>query len=638
MTTIYELQQRAKMLRTKTQTGSITPDEVGSLHEDTLAYIAALEQSADSLGIKKVYPSKSAMEADTTPVGNNGKAIRHGQLACIYDHANPESTDNGDIYTYQASGWLKIGNIADETNISVVQDLGDSPIKVMSQKAVTDAIRKDAHKIEEHVSVNMSAYNWRKGGIKKDNGTEHASDQQIFVFSEKIYVDGYTSIELQYQTFATGYCTALYDASDNVIQVFGVDVQGQNGGYNKTLFKLPPNASYLRFTGYLKQLPTLTLIKEMSISTKINQIDGDLGKLRDSTKSLFIKDITNDIAYTPGGVNTSDGAYNPNAWSVFAASDFIEIPATAVKINIGYQSFTDGYCTALYDNNKMFIKGYAYPKDAGKLGDVRTTGEIDVPAGAKFVRLTGYLPNKSQTKIPLVFITNRADVVTREELAKAGVVSPIKSKKLAFCGDSITFGANPDGGEAPLDAWPQQAGRLLGCHVTNYGVNGASAGGESPRVWSKEYNVVAEDTDIIGVMIGVNDWAHGYAIGSVEQKTGFCGALHTMWQGFLKRFPPSAGKRLFCMIYPRIDAKPVAGTPTWDVWTKAIREVAEYYAIPILDFSKELGIDPHLDTEYIYWRKMAGTTDGTHDAHPTQITHNMMGKVVAAYVKSHYDV
>ena len=87
--TIYELQQRAKMLRTKTQTGSITPDEVGSLHEDTLAYIAALEQSADSLGIKKVYPSKSAMEADTTPVGNNGKAIRHGQLACVYDHANP---------------------------------------------------------------------------------------------------------------------------------------------------------------------------------------------------------------------------------------------------------------------------------------------------------------------------------------------------------------------------------------------------------------------------------------------------------------------------------------------------------------------------------------------------------------------
>lgn len=638
MTTIYELQQRAKMLRTKTQAGSITPDEVGSLHEDTLAYIAALEQSTDSLGIKKVYPSKSAMEADTTPVGNNGKAIRHGQLACIYDHANPESTDNGDIYTYQASGWLKIGNIAAETNISVAQDLGDSPVKVMSQKAVTDAIRKDAHKIEEHVSVNMSAYNWRKGGIKKDNGTEHVYEQQIFVFSEKIHVDGYTSIELQYQTFATGYCTALYDASDNVIQVFGVDVQGQNGGYNKTLFKLPANASYLRFTGYLKQLPTLTLIKEMSISTKINQIDGDLGKLRDSTKSLFIKDITNDIAYTPGGINTSDGAYNPNAWSVFAASDFIEIPATAVKINIGYQSFTDGYCTALYDNNKAFIKGYAYPKDAGKLGDVRTTGEIDVPAGAKFVRLTGYLPNKSQAKIPLVFITNQADIVTHDELAKAGITSPIKSKKLAFCGDSITFGANPDGGEAPLDAWPQQVGRLLGCQVTNYGVNGASAGGSSPRVWSKEYNVVAEDTDIIGVMIGVNDWAHGYAIGSVEQKTGFCGALHTMWQGLLKRFPPSSGKRLFCMIYPRIDAKPVAGTPTWDVWTKAIREVAEYYAIPILDFSKELGIDPHFDTEYIYWRKMAGTTDGTHDAHPTQITHNMMGKVVAAYVKSHYDV
>ena len=100
MTTIYELQQRAKMLRTKTQTGSITPDEVGSLHEDTLAYIATLEQSLGSLGIKKVYPSKSAMEADTTPVGNNGKAIRYGQLVCIYDHAHLDSADNGDVYVF----------------------------------------------------------------------------------------------------------------------------------------------------------------------------------------------------------------------------------------------------------------------------------------------------------------------------------------------------------------------------------------------------------------------------------------------------------------------------------------------------------------------------------------------------------
>ena len=125
MTTIYELQQRAKMLRTKTQTGSITPDEVGSLHEDTLAHIATLEQSADSLGIKKVYPSKSAMEADTTPVGNNGKTIRYGQLVCIYDLEHPDSADNGDVYVFQQPGWLVIGNIKKDSSPTIVQQTDD---------------------------------------------------------------------------------------------------------------------------------------------------------------------------------------------------------------------------------------------------------------------------------------------------------------------------------------------------------------------------------------------------------------------------------------------------------------------------------------------------------------------------------
>lgn len=523
------------------------------------------------------------------------------------------------------------------SELPIAQETGDSPTKVMSQKAVTDALSKGgSDKCEERKSVDTSLYKWTEGGIKKPSGEEEVSNFG-FAFSEKISVEGYSEMEFEYQSYTTGYCTALYDNAGAVLQVFGVDVQGQGKTFKSTRVALPENASYLKMTGYVTAIPKLTLIKKLSVSEKINNVESDVDKMRDSIKPLFIKDVTDDIAYSVGGINTADGTFNSNGYNVYAASDFIEIPANAVKANIGYQGFASGFCSAVYDASKRYLKSYAVSTN-GKLGDVRETGEIAVPDGAKFIRITGYLPNKSQTKIPLIFITNQADIVTHDELTKAGVVSPLKSKKIAFCGDSITFGANPDGGEAPLDAWPQQVGRLLGCQVTNYGVNGASAGGESPRVWSKEYNVVSEDMDIIGVMIGVNDWAHGYAIGSVEQKTGFCGALHTMWQGFLKRFPPSAGKRIFCMIYPRIDIKPTGDIPAWSVWVKAIREVAEYYAIPILDFSKELGIDPHLDTEFIYWRRLAGTTDGTHDAHPTQITHNMMGKVVAAYVKSHYDI
>lgn len=112
MDTIYNLLKRAKELKEKSQVDSITPEEVGKLHEDTLAYIASLEQSADGLGIKKVYQSKSAMEADTDPVGTNGKALRYGQLVSIYDDAHADSSENGNIYAYQKPGWLLMGKVS----------------------------------------------------------------------------------------------------------------------------------------------------------------------------------------------------------------------------------------------------------------------------------------------------------------------------------------------------------------------------------------------------------------------------------------------------------------------------------------------------------------------------------------------
>lgn len=140
MDTIYSLLKRAKELKEKSQVDSITPEEVGKLHEDTLAYIASLEQSTDGLGIKKVYQSKSAMEADTDPVGTNGKNLRYGQLVSIYDDAHADSSENGNIYAYQKPGWLLMGKVSGGTTLSIAQELGDSPTKVMSQVAVKKAL------------------------------------------------------------------------------------------------------------------------------------------------------------------------------------------------------------------------------------------------------------------------------------------------------------------------------------------------------------------------------------------------------------------------------------------------------------------------------------------------------------------
>ena len=109
MTTIYELQVRAKILREKTQQGSITPEEVGGLIADTLALLADVEQTAGSLRVSKVYSSKAEMEADTNPEDAHHQPLKAGQLVAI--HADTDSPDNGTIYVYLAPGWKLIGNL-----------------------------------------------------------------------------------------------------------------------------------------------------------------------------------------------------------------------------------------------------------------------------------------------------------------------------------------------------------------------------------------------------------------------------------------------------------------------------------------------------------------------------------------------
>ena len=111
MESIYKLQERAAALREKMQIDSISPNEVGGLQFDTLAYMANMERNLDGLGIRRVYTSVMAMEEDTAPIGTNGKVLRLGQLVTIYDADNPAAQGMGNIYAYQKPGWLLAGNI-----------------------------------------------------------------------------------------------------------------------------------------------------------------------------------------------------------------------------------------------------------------------------------------------------------------------------------------------------------------------------------------------------------------------------------------------------------------------------------------------------------------------------------------------
>ncbi len=122
MTQIYDLQQRANVLRKKTATDSISPEEVGGLHADTLAYIANMERYASSLGIKKVYTSVSEMNGDESPVSSTGMPLKAGQLVTIFNAEAPDAENSGEIYAFQNPGWLLAGRL-DSGNYSRLSNI-----------------------------------------------------------------------------------------------------------------------------------------------------------------------------------------------------------------------------------------------------------------------------------------------------------------------------------------------------------------------------------------------------------------------------------------------------------------------------------------------------------------------------------
>ena len=110
--TATDLKRRAIALAEKTKIDSVTPEEVGQLSNDIVEYIENVEINGSSLGIRKTYTSVSAMEADSTaPKDDKGVLLRRGMLVNIYNQSDPDSADNGKVFSFQNPGWAFRGTV-----------------------------------------------------------------------------------------------------------------------------------------------------------------------------------------------------------------------------------------------------------------------------------------------------------------------------------------------------------------------------------------------------------------------------------------------------------------------------------------------------------------------------------------------
>lgn len=210
----------------------------------------------------------------------------------------------------------------------------------------------------------------------------------------------------------------------------------------------------------------------------------------------------------------------------------------------------------------------------------------------------------------------------------------LKGKKIAFLGDSITEGCGTSAIEKTF--WNVLA-QQTGAECFGYGIGGTRIApqqyleeGELDRYYATRVDDMIPDADVVVVFGGTNDFGHGDApfgrIDDMDERT-FCGAYHALCRKLIARYPEAQLVILTPTHRDSEDSGPynekgfrlstnLAG------YVDAIREIAAFYAIPVLDLFRVSGIQsrvPELKDRYI--------PDGLHpnDAGHKRIADKLIG-------------
>lgn len=181
--TATDLKKRAIALAEKTKIDSVTPEEVGQLSNDIVEYIENVEINGSSLGIRKTYTSVSAMEADSTaPKDDKGVLLRRGMLVNIYNQEDPDSADNGKVFSFQNPGWAFRGTV--DAGYATKEELTE--LDNITIKRTEDAIHIDVYLKEFYINTQENVQSVRivkfyKNVLEKNqvdilvNGTQNVS-------------------------------------------------------------------------------------------------------------------------------------------------------------------------------------------------------------------------------------------------------------------------------------------------------------------------------------------------------------------------------------------------------------------------------------------------------------------------------
>ena len=214
----------------------------------------------------------------------------------------------------------------------------------------------------------------------------------------------------------------------------------------------------------------------------------------------------------------------------------------------------------------------------------------------------------------------------------------LKGKKIVFLGDSITEGCGTSGVE---HHFVTLIGKMGECEVKNYGIGGTRFARQTTptwEIWDKDFcgrvEELDEDADVVVVFGGTNDFGHGDApLGTIEDRSlyTFYGACHHIMTRLHERF---AGKPIVFLTplhrcnedNPKGDGNKPYNVAPLKTYVNIIREMAEYYSLPVLDLYAVSGIQPKVDA---IREKLC--PDGLH---PNDAGHRILAEKIFNFLKS----
>lgn len=218
----------------------------------------------------------------------------------------------------------------------------------------------------------------------------------------------------------------------------------------------------------------------------------------------------------------------------------------------------------------------------------------------------------------------------------------LKGKKALFLGDSITQGVATSSPDKIYLNLLKESVELSA--AVNYGISGTRfAKQKSPsdnpivdRDFCSRVDEMDEDADLIVVFGGTNDYGHGDAlIGTMTDRTKdtFYGACHVLMKKLINKYPDS--QIVFMTPIHRLNEDNPYGDEyqgtekiyaPLKTYVEIIKEVAEFYSIPVLDLFAVSGIQPNV---HILREKFC--PDGLH---PNDAGHVKIAQKLEGFLKT----